>query len=233
MGEYSLLYKVSRTASAYCPCETFLWGIDRASFKKAIRDNIERNHEKRKEYMESCPLMKLFNQKQKDEIMNSMIEVIFNDPINIDVYNRNFCSFYIVTKGTANIKEEGSESSQIKEGDIIGENYLTQKDMIVESHPLTICPKGELICLALTKAKAEKILGKNIRLTILKNKLESTLEKLIFWSQINSLHRSMLINSFEFLCYSKGKCVFEKNSPIHSFFVVVEGCLEEVLLFLI
>ena len=54
-GELALLYNSPRSATVRAIEETYMWCIDRITFRKALQENVEKNFEDNKKFIEKVP----------------------------------------------------------------------------------------------------------------------------------------------------------------------------------
>lgn len=95
-GELALLYSAPRSASIRASGKTFLYAIDRKSFKKVVEEIAIQNYQKNRQFIDTISFFNHLTNEQKDTISHVLIAQKF--PVNSFIVNEgdSASSFYII-----------------------------------------------------------------------------------------------------------------------------------------
>ena len=140
-GDLALLYNAPRSATIKALEHTYVYGIDRATFKRVIEEMMTLQFEENRRFINEVKFFsnslntlrviligfsfsEMMTEDQKDALVSTMISLKFKKDENILNEGDLASSFYIVQEGTVAILKDGKELRQIGKGESFGEQAL-------------------------------------------------------------------------------------------------------------
>lgn len=114
------MYSSPRSASIKAIKASFLWFLDRSTFRKAISSLIERNYHETRNFIEESPSFYSLVSSQKDKVASIAIIQKFNKGQIICKEGEMASSMYILKSGKI-LKSNSTEQIKLKAGMYFGE----------------------------------------------------------------------------------------------------------------
>ncbi|KAM3140827.1 hypothetical protein pb186bvf_007054 [Paramecium bursaria] len=222
-GELALLYGAPRSASIRALEETYLWGIDRSTFRKAVEELVQREFQENRTFIDSINFFDWMNSDQKDAIAGVIVTQQFKQDEPIVIEGDPATSYFIIKSGIVKIVKGGKEIRKMNEGDSFGEQALYQNSIRGAS---VIAESLEVKCLAIGREMITKILGDKIQVIMYNNLLKWSFEKNSLLCKLTKIQVEKIVSKIETVNYEAKQNVFVSNSKCDKLVIVLEGALE-------
>eukprot|EP00331_Platyophrya_macrostoma_P021987 CAMPEP_0176439084 /NCGR_PEP_ID=MMETSP0127-20121128/19715_1 /TAXON_ID=938130 /ORGANISM="Platyophrya macrostoma, Strain WH" /LENGTH=337 /DNA_ID=CAMNT_0017823251 /DNA_START=25 /DNA_END=1035 /DNA_ORIENTATION=- len=164
-GDLALLYNAPRSATIKALEQTYLYGINRATFKRLLEDMMTAQYVENRKFINEAKFFNVMTEDQKDALAGSMISLRFKEGENILNEGDLASSFYVIQEGSAVVLKEGKELRQMTKGDSFGEQALYYNTV----RSATVKAQTDCRCITLSRETAQKVLGSHIQIISLRN----------------------------------------------------------------
>mmetsp|Transcript_50261 Transcript_50261/g.90305 ORF Transcript_50261/g.90305 Transcript_50261/m.90305 type:complete len:816 (-) Transcript_50261:21-2468(-) len=162
-GELALLYFEPRKATVTALCESWVWIIDRNSFKEIMMISCEARQQEFIKYFDGVPMFGPLLANEKEELAQALVEIHFGKGELIVKQGDLGSAFYMVIEGSVDIVKEGAGTlvtltANAAKGvfPFFGERALLKRELRVASVQVT----SELAkCLMLDKPSFDFLMG--------------------------------------------------------------------------
>ena len=223
-GELTLIHDFPRTTSKYTLTSTYLWVLDRKSFKNSIKEASEINYEENKQFMQSFPLFSTLTNDQMLSLVEVLLEVSYRPSQKIIKEGEQGDHCYFVKEGVVKCKKDDRILREITKGGYFGEQALFSSCV----RTATIISITDVRCIAISRQALEQSLGSDLQKIILEN------SKLIAMGRselLNKLDNSQKLRFVEMLCafrYNPGDVVLAAGTVIgNHIWMVLHGKLQK------
>ena len=155
-GDLALLYNAPRSATITAQEKTYLFGIDRNTFKLVVEGMMTAQYKENRKFINEAKFFGIYKlalrkniviiifkitidaltEDQKDSLASSMISLRFKQSENILDEGDLASSFYIIQEGTVIVFKDGKEIRKLTKGDYFGEqafHYHTVRSATVKA----------------------------------------------------------------------------------------------------
>ncbi|KAH6561616.1 hypothetical protein BASA50_002332 [Batrachochytrium salamandrivorans] len=159
-GELALMYNAPRAATVIATQDSFLWALDRVTFRRILMENTSRKRRMYELFLEEVPLLVSLEPYERHKIADALESVTFADGDCVIRQGDVGDCFYIIESGEATVTQTDGNGVDhlmhaMKKGDYFGElALLTDKP-----RKATISAKGRLKCASLGKKAFVRLLG--------------------------------------------------------------------------
>ncbi|CAD8172465.1 unnamed protein product [Paramecium octaurelia] len=218
LGELALLYDAPRSATCTALEDCYLWGIDRATFRRTVEQIMKSEYERNRKYLENATFFNHLTKEQKDAIGGVLISQKFQTNQIIVNKGDQADSLFIIAEGKVGVyTDDGLLIRTLSKGEYFGENALMQDNCV---RGLTVKAIEESRLLALGRETLTKILGDGVQMIIYKNQCKWILQQ----SKIN-----LIIQTDQFLDLltirklKKGDIIINKGQQHGELIIVIDG----------
>jgi cGMP-dependent protein kinase len=218
-GETALLYNAPRNASIRAATELELFGMERQTFQKMIRQISNRSFESSFACLEKAAIFDSLTKEQKIQLTENVIVEKYAAGDTIIHQNATAHSFYLIKTGSVDCLKHGKVVAKLNEGATFGEQAMVEKGQ----RAVTVKAKNDVVLLALSSDVLEKILGETLQ--DLQNK------NVLFWAVASEPHFAGLLAAQKERWFQQSKMVSfdginilkRAGQPITRLYLVLEG----------
>ena len=226
-GELALLHDTLRSATVKTLIKTSLWCLDRTTFRSTIEELNAQNHEENKHFIDSIPVFKDLNDKQRELLISSLSLLKFSNGTKIVSEGDPGDLLYIIKEGSVVCTQQGKEVRKMYKGEYFGEQALYYGS----PRTATIIAAEDVACVALGREDLVSCLGASLHLVIYKNTMRIAFLKNSNLSKLLSNQAENLISEMEIQSYAAGQVVIPAGTPKKSgFYIVVKGELNNSIM---
>ncbi|CAD8177373.1 unnamed protein product [Paramecium pentaurelia] len=218
LGELALLYDAPRSATCTALEDCYLWGIDRATFRRTVEQIMKSEYERNRKYLENATFFNHLTKEQKDAIGGVLISQKFQ--INQIIVNKGdqADSLFIIAEGKVGVyTDDGLLIRMLSKGEYFGENALLQDNCV---RGLTVKAIEESRLLALGRETLTKILGDGVQMIIYKNQCKWILQQ----SKINLIIQiDKFLDLLTIRKLKKGDIIINKGQQHGELIILIDG----------
>lgn len=157
-GELALMYNAPRAATCMATTDAIVFTLDRILFKMLLIEASNKQAAKRMQFLSEVPLLKSMNKAELERLGDSFSVMQYEDKTTIIKQGDEGDTFYIIEEGEVTIHKDGKLEpiSTLGVGAYFGEQALLKKEV----RGASVCAKGLVRCLVLSKGDFEIIFGK-------------------------------------------------------------------------
>jgi cGMP-dependent protein kinase len=202
-GELALLHDTPRTASIVTLEKTFLWGLDRKTFRSALEALNIQNYSENRQFIDTVPLLGVLTHNQKELLVSSFSSLKFRPKERIVIEGDTGDLFYIIKEGVVSCSKGGNEIRQMFAGDFFGEQALLYNSV----RTATITAVTEVKCIAIGRERLGKVLGNQLQHILYQNTKRIALEKSEVLRNLSSGQMAKVVNALLVQVYKKGSVI--------------------------
>ena len=165
-GELALLYSAPRSASIKAMKPSFLWFIDRETFRNAVSSMITKNYKENRSFIENNQFFKYLTPSQKDKLASIALNQRFDRNSDICKEGELAASMYILKSGKLGRFKGGDFQGHILKGESF-EEYSSLTKGSVRRETIRVVEDAEVMALGVEDI--ENALGRSLPLIILRN----------------------------------------------------------------
>ncbi|CAG9330980.1 PKG_34 [Blepharisma stoltei] len=208
-GELALLDDRPRSATVRTIERCSLWGVDRQTFKEAVKKVTALNYEENKTFIESVPLFQTFTNAQKDALLSSLVTQKFSNCERIVKEGDTGDLFYIIKDGIVSCSENDREMRQMVKGDYFGELAL----LYDSKRTATITAIGEVKLVSIGRKSLIEVLGNNLEQILNRNSQRIAVEKSEVLKILSTDQKEAIFNTMRVSIYKAGELVISRGTP--------------------
>ena len=216
--EQAALFDINRTAVVTAVGKVSLFSIGNLEIMLFFRNSLQELYRNTLRIsLETDFYFKYLNTVQQDMLI-SKLRILYFEPCNI-VINKGTelgMALYIILKGSLKYKNNiYKRNSIIGTAEIINENYEFIENDIFST---------EIVIIAeLLKNDIEDVVGGKLKKYIDENEIMNVLKKVQLFKSLSMLKLRILSSNICLVNFNNEECIFSKNDPSNSFYIVKEG----------
>lgn len=218
-GETALLYNAPRNASIRAQTELELFGMDRGTFQKMIRQVSNRMFDQSFACLQRATIFDCLSQEQKRQLAENVIVEKYADGETIVHQGARANSFYIIKAGEVVCVKDGQVVARLAEGATFGEQALVEEGQ----RAVAVRAKSEVEVLALSSNVLEKVLGGTLADIKNKNVLIWAIEAQPAFQKLTAFQKLRWFQLSKFLSLDGSTVLKRRDQPITQFYLVLEG----------
>lgn len=196
-GELALIHDSLRSATVITFEKTGLWGLDRDTFKNALKTISQESYEENMQFLSLVNFFQYLNDAQKEALVNSLNIYKFGKGDIIVREGDIGDLFYIIKEGKVICSRNGIRLKRLGKGDFFGEQGLLYNC----KRTATAVADNKVRCLVIGREKLKKVLGNNLQQIIFRNSIQIMIDnsgvfKLLTKEQIEKLFQNLEIKHF-------------------------------------
>ncbi|CAG9330469.1 unnamed protein product [Blepharisma stoltei] len=216
-GELALLDARPRTASIISIEKCHLWGVDRDTFKDAVRRVNLLGHEENKKFIDNISIFKSLTQAQKDRILASLNTQRWGNGQKIVREGDYGTLFYIIKEGIATCSKNDLEVRHLGKGDYFGE----LSELYDHSRSATITAVGDVKVVSISCQSLFEILGDSLQQIIYKNSIRIAIESSQVLSALKKSQIEKLLDYMITTRYQPGALIIPKGTKKGEYLYIV------------
>lgn len=222
-GELALLDDSPRTATVRTIEHTYLWGLDRNTFRKAVRHINSLNYLENRQFLDSVPFFENLTAQQKDNLLDAMNYQNWSNNQKIVKEGDTGNLFYIVKEGTVMCSRQGEFLRNMTKGMTFGEQSL----LYDIKRTATITAVGDVKVLSIDRDSLIQVLGDNLQDIIYRNSETIAFEKSPVLKLLSLEQSERIFNCLKVVKYEPGQVVVPRNCELRSkIWVVLKGSIK-------
>jgi cGMP-dependent protein kinase len=223
-GELALIHDNLRSATVITFENTGLWGLDRDTFKNALKAISQESYEENMQFLNLVDFFQYLNDAQKEALVNSLTIYKFSKGDMIVREGDIGDLFYIIKEGKVICSRNGIRLKRLGKGDFFGEQGLLYNC----KRTATAVADTKVRCLVIGREKLKKVLGNNLQNIIFRNSIQvminnSGVLKLLTKEQIEKLFQNLEIKNF----YEKEVIIPARSHKGTSVWFLIKGRLRK------
>ena len=220
-GELALLYSAPRSASIKAMKPSFLWFIDRETFRNAVSSMITKNYKENRTFIENNQFFKYLTPNQKDKLASIALNQRFDRNSDICKEGELAASMYILKSGKLGRFKGGDFQGHILKGESF-EEYSSLTKGSVRRETIRVVEDAEVMALGVEDI--ENALGRSLPLIILRNEARSALKSSKYFEKLSEEYIERAIDCFKIKSVKQGDLLVRKEDLCrNSIFFVAEG----------
>ncbi|OMJ90315.1 hypothetical protein SteCoe_7339 [Stentor coeruleus] len=222
-GEMALLHDTPRSATINTLVKSYLWSLDRATFRASLEEMNAQNFKENKAFIDSIPVFEVLSEEQRESLVSVLSLQKFSNGNKIVNEGDPGDLLYIIKEGSVVCTQKGCEVRMMNKGDYFGEQALYYGS----PRTATITAAEDVILLALGRENLVECLGASLQLIIYKNSMRIAFKKNELLRKLSKEQQENLLNEMQIQSYEAGNVVIQagiaKKSAI---FALVKGELK-------
>ncbi|CAG9311323.1 PKG_8 [Blepharisma stoltei] len=221
-GELALLDDRPRSGTVRTIERCTLWGVDRVTFKDAVKRVNALNHEENKRFIDSIPLFNALMPNQKDALLTSLVTQWWNNGQKIVKEGDEGDLFYIIKQGIVSCTEKGREIRQMTKGDYFGEIALLYNT----KRTATIAAIDEVKVVSIGREALIEVLGNNLEQILYRNTLRIAVEKSNTLKGLSKEQKELIFDNMKVKTFYPGEVVIPRETlKGNNLWVVTKGSI--------
>lgn len=197
-GEMALLQDKPRSATVKTKGISNLWGVDRATFRKAVQAINEANYEQNKYFLENVEIFNRLTSMQREALLTSVSTVNYSENQIIVKEGEVGDLFYLIKEGQVSCFESNTFKRTMTAGEYFGELALLYR----QPRSATIKSLTDTKCLVISGEDLAQALGSQLSQVIYRNTIRMAFDRSQFFAhlsdcQIKSILAAVNVNSFD------------------------------------
>ena len=223
-GELALLHDTPRSASVYTTEKVTMWGLDRKTFRTAVKTVTAQNYKENKQFIDSVPLFSVLTATQKDSLVSSLSTLKFREGERIVKEGDPGDLFYMISEGKVLCSQAGVPVREMCRGDFFGEQALLYHTM----RTATITALANVKCVAIGRNKLTSALGDQLQNIIYHNSQLIGFERSPVLSKLEKNQQIKVLERMRISVFADGRLVIPQGTGKRSrLYVVLNGALRE------
>ncbi|CAG9314120.1 unnamed protein product [Blepharisma stoltei] len=207
-GELALLDDRPRTASIITIERCTLWGVDRETFKEAVRRVNIQGHEENKAFIDNISLFKSLTQSQKSRILASLNTQRWGNGQKIIKEGDVGTLFYIIKDGIVVCSKNDMDVRHLGRGEYFGE----LSELYDQSRSATVTAIGDVKVVSISCQNLFEILEDSLQQIIYKNSQRIAIENSYALSALKTGQIDKLLDYMETTKYYPGEVIIPKGT---------------------
>ena len=196
-GELALLHDNPRSATLRCLEITFLWGVERQTFRKVIEEMNTQIYEQNREFLEKVTLLSSLSSLQKDSLAASLVSYKYYNNQRIITEGESGNQLYIIKEGTVSVQKGTQEIAKLHPGSYFGEMALLNN---APRSATCVAVDGPVKCMCLSRETLQKTLNNKLQDIIEKNTIMEAINKSETLSLLNKEQKENFLDSATATC---------------------------------
>ncbi|CAG9314505.1 PKG_2 [Blepharisma stoltei] len=216
-GELALLDDRPRSGTIKTLERCTLWGVDRTTFKEAIKIVNALNLEENKNFLDSVPLLNQLTSEQKDGLLASLVTEKWSSGQSIVKEGDTGDHFYIIKEGCVSCSQKETEIRQMFKGDFFGEQALLYNS----PRTATITAISEVKVVSIGRHALMDVLGSNLQQILYKNTQMIAMDKSPNLKNFSKEQKGKIINIMRIQNFSSGEVIIPRGANKGAFLWII------------
>lgn len=222
-GEMALLHDTPRTATINTLAKSYLWSLDRATFRASLEEMNAQNFKENKAFIDSINVFEILSEEQRESLVSVLSLQKFSNGSKIVNEGDPGDLLYIIKEGGVVCTQKGCEIRMMNKGDYFGEQALYYGS----PRTATVTAAEDVTLLALGRENLVECLGASLQLIIYKNSMRIAFKKNELLSKLSKEQQENLLNEMQIHSYEAGNVVIQGGTAKKSaIYALVKGELK-------
>lgn len=222
-GEMALLHDTPRTATINTLVKSYLWSLDRATFRASLEEMNAQNFKENKAFIDSINVFEILSEEQRESLVSVLSLQKFSNGSKIVNEGDPGDLLYIIKEGGVVCTQKGREIRMMNKGDYFGEQALYYGS----PRTATVTAAEDVTLLALGRENLVECLGASLQLIIYKNSMRIAFKKNELLSKLSKEQQENLLNEMQIHSYEAGNVVIQGGTAKKSaIYALVKGELK-------
>lgn len=209
-GELALLHDVPRSATVRTLEKSDLWGLDRVTFREAVKQINVRNYKENRAFLDSVPIFAYLTSQEKDKLLGALSTQRFFPGKQVVTEGEPGDVFYIIKEGTVTCSANGVEVRKMRKGDYFGEQALLYNTV----RTATVVSDDTVKLLSIGRDQLAEVLGQSLQQVLYKNTLRIAFDRSDFMSKLTLQQKESVIEAMTFTSFAQGEIVVGKGVDV-------------------
>ena len=198
IGAIALLHATARSSTVRCVRDCELWGLERDTFRRIVKNINGREVEENERFLESLEVFRGLRKRQKEKLVEVLVTTKHEPGRNIVTQGELGDVCFIIKEGAVVCLKDGKEVRRLGKGDLFGEQALLYGGV----RTATVTAVTLVKCLSINSNDLTSALGRSLPQIIYLNTLRMSFDhhphlRHLTKDQVDKVSGVMTVQSFE------------------------------------
>ena len=223
-GEFALIHDCPRPFTVKTLTKSYLWILNRASFKAAIHCINSQNYKENQKLINSIPILSALSIEQKNSILENLSILSYKKNQIIVKEGDVGKALYLIISGKVHLMIKGEIISEYNVGDYFGERSLIYHTV----HLSTIKTITNVQCIVISSKSIINSLGCKLQAAVYENSKKAAISLSKMFSHLEKIYQTKLCDAIDVTkIYDDGGIVIPSGEVIgNKLWIVIQGKLK-------